>query len=114
MLAVIIVLVVILVYYLYQKYIKVGPVQTVVLFYRDGCPWCDLIKPEWKQVENSLGIRAKKIDTLDAKNADFVKIYKVDSVPTIILLDIDGKYDKYEGNKDAQSMITYFRKRIFE
>ena len=112
MFAVIVVLVIILAYYLYQKNASLGPVQTVILFYRDGCPWCEIIKPEWKIVEDNLGIKIKKISTTDPKQADIVKLYKVVSVPTIILLDKDGKSETYEGKRDATSMVAYFKKRM--
>jgi thioredoxin-related protein len=111
MFAVIIVLVIILAYYLYRSN-SLGTAQTVILFYRDGCPWCEIIKPEWKVVENNLGIRAKKINTADPKQAEIVKLYKVVSVPTIILLDKEGKSETYDGERDAGSMVPYFMRRM--
>lgn len=56
----IIVLLVLLVYR-WKTVNKVAP-HSVLLFYRDGCPHCEVFKPEWARVEQALKDRAKKLD----------------------------------------------------
>ncbi len=80
----------------------------VMLFYRDGCPWCEVFKPEWSKIEKSLGAKAKKYNTNDPKNKDLADKYKVSGVPSIILVDKSGAYENYVGSRDADSILRRF------
>lgn len=80
----------------------------VILFYRDGCPWCEVFKPEWAKIEKSLGTKAKKYNTNDPKNKDLANKYKVFGVPSIILVDKSGAHENYVGSRDADSILRRF------
>lgn len=100
-------IVVILVLLIYRWKSPVGkPAHNVVLFYRDGCGFCEMFKPEWAKVEKVLKDKAKKINTADPKNAQLASQYKVSGVPTIVLLDQSGGYETYLGSRDADSIIA--------
>lgn len=86
---------------------SLGKVEMVLLFYRPGCPWCEVFKPEWENVENKLGkLKAKKINTKDPNSADIVRKFKVDSVPTILFVDVFGKSEVYTGARTADAILS--------
>ena len=104
--SVIVVILVILIYKWYYAQTKVINPSNVLLFYRNGCPFCEIFKPEWARVEHHLKEKAKKFNTADPKNALLASQYKVSGVPTIILVDPSGAYETYLGSRDADSIIA--------
>ncbi len=104
--AVVIVILAILIYKWYYSSVKVINPSNVLLFYRDGCPFCEIFKPEWARVEHYLKEKAKKFNTANPKNASLASQYKVSGVPSIILVDPSGAYETYLGSRDADSIIA--------
>lgn len=104
--ALIIVLLILLVYR-WKITNKVVP-HSVLLFYRDGCPHCEVFKPEWARVEHALKDRAKKFNTMDPKAANLASQYGVSGVPTIIFIGRDGGYETYFGSRTADGIIARF------
>lgn len=86
---------------------KVTP-HSVLLFYRDGCPHCEVFKPEWAHVEQALKDRAKKFNTMDPKVSNLASKYGVSGVPTIVLVGHDGGYETYFGSRTAAGIIARF------
>jgi len=102
--ALIVVLLILLVYR--WKSSVSNPAHSVVLFYRDGCVFCEMFKPEWAKVEHRLKDRAKKYNTADPKNAQLAAQYKVSGVPTIVMLDRNGGYETYLGSRDVDQIMA--------
>ena len=98
-----IIVVVIILFYI-NSGSKIKNVDKVVLFYRPGCPWCDLFMPEWKIIVNKIGSRASQVDT-SKPNPEADRL-KVESVPTIIFFDKDGNHEKYEGARTADAILA--------
>ena len=107
-LALIVVLVLLLIFKAQTNVSKVSQPASVLLFYRDGCPFCEVFKPEWTKVEQALKGRAKKFNTSDPKIVPLANQYKVSGVPTIVLLDANGGYETYLGSRNADDIIARF------
>jgi len=102
-------IIVLLILFLYKSsQSKLTKANNVLLFYRDGCPFCEIFKPEWAKIEKVLGERAKKFNTADPKSASLAFQYKVTGVPSIILIDKNGNHEKYSGTRDADNIISKF------
>jgi thioredoxin-related protein len=104
--ALVIVLLILLVYQ-WKIANKVVP-YNVLLFYRDGCPYCEVFKSEWARVEQVLKDRAKKFNTMEPKAANLATQYGVSGVPTIIFVGRGGGYETYSGSRTADDIIARF------
>lgn len=81
--------------------------KKIVLYYRNGCPPCEKIKPTWKTLEEAF------------KASEVVQVIKIDTEdPTSIIEDnIDGTPDiylkygtkvvQYSGDRSLDSLINF-------
>lgn len=95
---------------------------TLILFYNPGCPACNKTKPSWDELVNEMknGFKnAKKLfnimefDLSDSSNENLARLFKVEYIPTIILMESSSKQsakiEKIEGMADKnriQEFIT--------
>jgi thioredoxin-related protein len=86
--------------------------SSVVLFYRPGCPWCDIFKPEWEIIEKQLRGKAIKVNTASESANLESKKYKVEGVPSIVLVDTSGNYEHYTGDRKAAAILEHIKGRI--
>lgn len=87
---------------------KIAKAEKIALFYRPGCPWCDMFEPEWKIIEKALGTKAGKVNTADPNGSILSKQYGVNGVPTIILFDKDKNQEVYTGTRTAEAILARF------
>lgn len=83
--------------------------KTVYWFYRDTCPHCVDMKPEWDKFEYQCmfsNIRPVRIDITDSRNQNIVDQYGVESVPTIIKIE-SGMGIVYNGNRTSQDLYEW-------
>lgn len=83
--------------------------RPIYLFYRDTCPHCVDLKPEWSKFEyiSLLGnIRTVRIDISDPRNADIVSEYQIKTVPTIVKNGVNGP-DKFDGERTSASIYKW-------
>lgn len=107
----VIVLIILLIWYVYNLYShKLYNVSQVILFYRPGCPWCDLFKSEWSIIEKKLGDKAKKINTA-SDSSGLSRKFDVQGVPTIMFFDDQGNYEKYNGTRTATAILDELSRR---
>jgi len=86
---------------------SLGKIEIVLMFYRPGCHWCDEFKPEMDLIESKLGqLKAKKINAADPNNAELVRKFKVDGVPSIIFVDVYGRSETYNGSRKADLILS--------
>lgn len=95
--------------------------HAMVVFYMDGCGYCELLKPEWNIFEEELKrkkdhknkyddyviarVNANHINSIDGHN-------NVIGYPTIMHL-IDGKLnEEYSDERNKESLIKFFNKMI--
>eukprot|EP00037_Helgoeca_nana_P014060 m.130258 g.130258 ORF g.130258 m.130258 type:complete len:492 (-) comp22370_c0_seq1:209-1684(-) len=97
------------------KKLKKSPYGWAIALYRDGCGYCELLKPEWTAAAGKMrkmaGVAA--VDVVNHKHiADsLMKEYgfEVKGVPTVIMLKPgpDGKKElvKYEGERKTKAIV---------
>jgi glutaredoxin len=61
--------------------------KVVVLYTMDGCPFCTMIKEEFKK--NDIIYLERDIDEYEEEYDEFVKVVDNDFVPAIMLITID-------------------------
>jgi len=88
------------------------PKVTVFLFYRDGCGWCDKIKPEWqrfnKMHRDSKDVEIRAINSQE--NTEMAKKYGVTGVPHIVK-ECNGVRTIYQGDRTAASLYKFSTER---
>ncbi len=83
--------------------------RPVYLFYRDSCPHCIELKPEWSKFEIiSLfsPIRTSRIDVANPDNSTFVEQYGINKIPTILKLGENGPV-VYDGARDSNNICNW-------
>jgi len=111
--------------------IGVGRPQIIGKIYRDGCPYCDRMKPEWEIMKSDidvnpipgaqvLGFQEHEVDKLTGFNDDLnnngLAVERVSiqrGVPTIFSV-CNGKVKYYEGEPTAKEMRAWFEQCIQE
>lgn len=102
--AIVFFVILLLIYILWRNICK-----PVYLFYRDSCPYCVKIKPEWKRFEMNCMISMIlpiRIDMTDPNNQELVSKFNINSVPTIIKVENNIPF-KYNGNRTAQDLYKW-------
>jgi thiol-disulfide isomerase/thioredoxin len=85
---------------------------TVFLFYRNGCGWCDKIKPEWQRFtkmhsgSNEVEVRAINSE----ENQQMANDYGVSGVPHIVR-ECNGVRTIYQGDRSAESLYKFSNER---
>lgn len=89
-----------------------GKKKTLYYFYSDRCGYCKTFSPEFekasKLIQDKLNIEIKKISVDTPTGAElFMKMVPGESgVPTVVL-DVDGKIYKYNGDRTAGSVLDF-------
>ncbi len=95
--------------------------HALVLFYMDGCPHCEIMKPEWNKFEKNLernGMKhsmksPKSLEKMIARvNSDYINRVNCDrdilGYPTIFEMVGGNKKKEYNGNRTAEDFEVYF------
>ena len=100
--------IVILIYIYYYK--KNKDKITIILFYRDGCGFCEKIEPEWNKFKTMVGpnIEIKKIDSME--NTDMASDFNVVGVPHIVRVQGTKRY-VYSGDRSAEDLLRFANER---
>lgn len=87
----------------------------VILFTMNGCPYCDIFKPEWEKFKRKM---QSKIDIVEVNRSQITKFLKtngdfindflihVQGFPTI-LLKKHKKIQKYSGTRKCNDLIKF-------
>lgn len=98
--------------YTYSCFSKSTAKATIFLFYRDGCGWCEKLKPEWqkfaKMHKDSTDIEVRAINSLD--NTQMADNYGVTGVPHIVK-ECNGVRTVYKGNRTAEDLYKFSNER---
>jgi thiol-disulfide isomerase/thioredoxin len=107
-----IVVLLIVLFYAYACFSKSKSAVTIFLFYRDGCGWCEKLKPEWqkfaKMHKGSTDVEIRAINSQD--NAQMADAYGVNGVPHIVK-ECNGVRTVYQGNRTAEDLYKFSNDR---
>jgi thiol-disulfide isomerase/thioredoxin len=102
-----IIVLLIVIYYIVKKFCSKSK-ATVFLFYRNGCGWCEKIKPEWQRFEKmhkgSTDVEIRAINS--EENEKMSNEYGVSGVPHIVK-ECNGVRTVYQGDRTAESLYKF-------
>lgn len=107
-----IIVVLIILYYAIRCIYNKKSKATIFLFYRNGCGWCEKLKPEWKRFiemhRKSTDIEIRAINS--EENAEMADNYGVAGVPYIVR-ECNGVRTLYKGDRSAESLYKFSNER---
>jgi len=92
----------------------------ITLFYRDGCPPCDKMKPEWKQAcemfKQKYACKDKNakertvIANVDDKGIEYLDkvFHKIEGTPTILYMSDNNIREYNESDRTAPTFLKWF------
>lgn len=105
---IIIVIILIVLFYLITCIYNPKSKTIMFLFYRNGCGWCEKIKPEWQRFEKmhrgSTDVEIRSINS--EENAQMANEYGVTGVPHIVK-ECNGVRTVYQGDRSAESLYKF-------
>jgi thiol-disulfide isomerase/thioredoxin len=113
-----IVLVMVLAMLIFSMFFKIGPRReyfsnptSATYFYMENCKYCKEFSPVWTEfVAQYKGpVKMSKVENIDAKSGELEK-YNVKSFPTVIVVDQEGGFVDYEGDRTVSALNAYFDK----
>jgi len=107
---------------IFNTFIKRGK-PAFVLIYKDGCPPCMEIHPEWKKLENVLKVDKKviiaDINEKFLKDVDCFETEQVEKSDKIVIthyptmIYIQGPHNKlYEGNRTIDALVKWINRTL--
>ena len=80
---------------------------TFILYYVEWCPHCQVVKPEWKKLEEDKELKHITISKINCEeNEDIVKEKNIEGFPTILLTH-NGKEIGYNGGREYADFKNY-------
>ncbi len=96
----------------------------ITLYYRDGCPPCDKMKPEWIRAcemfkrkykcKNKDASERTVIASVDDDGINYLKnvFHKIEGTPTMLYIS-DGKVSEFNGEeRKAEQFLKWFEKSL--
>ena len=86
--------------------------KVLVLFYNTNCGHCKTLKPEWDKASEEMGDKMVAIDVTNASDMAVKTItekYKINSYPTMIVLDNGNVTATYDGERTKDALISYVK-----
>jgi len=84
--------------------------KVLVLFYNTNCGHCKTLKPEWDKAEEKMGDKMVAIDVTNASDMAVKTIttkFKINSYPTMIVLDNGSVTATYDGERTESALVSY-------
>ena len=86
--------------------------KVLVLFYNKDCGHCKTLKPEWDKAEEEMGDKMVAIDVTNASDMAVKTItekYKINSYPTMLVLDNGNVTATYDGERTKDALVSYVK-----
>jgi len=86
--------------------------KVLVLFYNTNCGHCKTLKPEWDKASEEMGDKMVAIDVTNASDMAVKTItekYKINSYPTMIVLDNGNVVATYDGERTKDALVSYVK-----
>ena len=71
----------------------------ILKFESDSCPQCKALSATLERITKEYKTDIKSIDIEEDNNQDLIKKYNIRSIPTLIFLNEDQKYNRLIGNQ---------------
>lgn len=85
---------------------------TIILFYAPWCHWCNVIKPEWIKLADTINASEVDVAAVDCdKNPSIASDLNIEGFPTITLVR-GGKVITYNGERTALSIKKFIKKEL--
>ena len=111
---------------LLKKYVKLinkngsGHKPSLVLFYMNGCGWCDKFKPIWEQFKRNHNENFKGCQLIDIENnshnEQLINKHKIEGFPTLKFCpygkDILDESVVFEGNREESELKDFIEKNM--
>ena len=84
--------------------------KVLVLFYNTDCGHCKTLKPEWDKAEAKMGDKMVAVDVTNASDMAVKTIttkFKINSYPTMIVLDNGAVTATYDGERTESALVSY-------
>ena len=84
--------------------------KVFVLFYNTNCGHCKTLKPEWDKAEEKMGDKMVSIDVTDSSDMSVKTIttkFKINSYPTMVVLDNGNVTATYDGERTEDALVSY-------
>lgn len=87
----------------------------LLLFYMDGCGWCEKFKPIWNELQNKTSYEFYQCESNDLDNSKEAKEiqteygHEITGFPTIFI-QINNIYHKYDGDRTYDNIIEFINK----
>ena len=86
--------------------------KVLVLFYNTNCGHCKTLKPEWDKASEEMGDKMVAIDVTNSSDMAVKTItekYKINSYPTMIVLDNGNVTATYDGERTKDALVSYVK-----
>ena len=86
--------------------------KVLALFYNKDCGHCKTLKPEWDKAEEEMGDKMVAIDVTNASDMAVKTItekYKINSYPTMLVLDNGNVTATYDGERTKDALVSYVK-----
>jgi thiol-disulfide isomerase/thioredoxin len=84
--------------------------KVLVLFYNKDCGHCKVLKPEWDKAEAKMSDKMVAVDVTDAGDASVRAVtdkFKINSYPTMLVLDNGAVSGTYDGERTEAALVSY-------
>ena len=91
----------------FEGFSSITPAE-VNYYYMDGCGHCEKFSPVWDEFTSAYkgSIQFQKFNMKDAE--EDVKKYEVNGFPTVVVIDENGKFEQYEGERTIDGLQSHF------
>ena len=79
--------------------------KKILKFYSPTCGPCKVMSNNLKEVTDATGIEVQEIDITDEAIQSILDEYKVRMVPTVVIVNSEGKTQEFKGVVSAQKII---------
>jgi thiol-disulfide isomerase/thioredoxin len=91
-----------------REYFEDGAKAKVDMYYMNGCPHCDSMKPEWAKFEAAAKAEGIQTSSTEANDIDpkLIEKYNLTGFPTVLITSPSGKVETFSGERTASGLMA--------